>query len=56
VFTAVALAVPDHYDKIQNTLTNSSRNSANSSQGGEKSSIGKRNYRDGTHDEKPSAI
>ncbi|MFT4814729.1 MAG: hypothetical protein ACI80L_000148 [Pseudohongiellaceae bacterium] len=49
VFNAVALAVPDHYDEIPNTLTNSSKNSAKPNRGGEKSSIEKGNYRKKTH-------
>ena len=40
MFIAVALSVPDHYDKIQNTLTNSFEDSAKPSKGGEKSAIG----------------
>ncbi len=48
----IAIAVPDHYDEIQNTLTTSLGKSANPSVGGEKSSVGSSNCRNMTRDEK----
>ena len=48
----IAVAVPDHYDKIQDTLTNSSRNSAKPSEDGQNSLLSDSNYRNRSHDDK----